>query len=416
MTEVSTAEPTCHLRPASGWLNDPNGLCRIDGEWHVFFQHQPDEPVHRDICWGHASSHDLLRWRHHPVALRPTPGGIDGAGCWSGCVVWDGGVPTAVYSAVRTGAASAVAAIARGDASLDQFVAQPDPVAPPSLPPGLTEARDPFVFEFGGRRYAVQGAGTPGGRAAVLVHTCDQLTRWSAPSVLLDLCQPRAASVAAAQIWECPSLVPVGDRWLLVVSTVRDADTSEPELGVAWMLGELALHEGMPRFEPTCGGPFDVGDAWYAPQLLVADDRILAWGWLRETARSQEQVRDSGWSGLLSLPREVVVTGDRVVMVPASELTGLRAHPLSIEPGEPFAAAAFEVVCTGPATLQADGTQGVSVWGSPQQPARILVDGDTVEAFDTNGSTSTRLVAPATWCVRADLGTVRAHSLAIPAG
>lgn len=42
------------------------------------------------MCWGHASTVDLAAWSHHPVALSPTPGGLDGLGCWSGCLV----VPT----------------------------------------------------------------------------------------------------------------------------------------------------------------------------------------------------------------------------------------------------------------------------------------------------------------------------------
>ena len=54
--------PLLHIHPRSGWLNDPNGLCRIDGTYHVFFQHNPAAPVHADIHWGHVSSTDLLHW------------------------------------------------------------------------------------------------------------------------------------------------------------------------------------------------------------------------------------------------------------------------------------------------------------------------------------------------------------------
>jgi beta-fructofuranosidase len=44
--------PGLHIRPARGWLNDPNGLCRIDGRYHVFFQYNPDAPVHGNIHSG----------------------------------------------------------------------------------------------------------------------------------------------------------------------------------------------------------------------------------------------------------------------------------------------------------------------------------------------------------------------------
>ena len=90
--------PGLHIRPARGWLNDPNGVCRIDGRYHVFFQFNPAAPVHSDVHWGHVSSTDLFTWTEEPIALRPRPGTVDAAGCWSGCVVDDDGVPTALYT------------------------------------------------------------------------------------------------------------------------------------------------------------------------------------------------------------------------------------------------------------------------------------------------------------------------------
>ena len=30
-----------HLMPPVGWLNDPNGLCQMDGIYHAFFQYSP---------------------------------------------------------------------------------------------------------------------------------------------------------------------------------------------------------------------------------------------------------------------------------------------------------------------------------------------------------------------------------------
>lgn len=33
-----------HLMPETGFLNDPNGLCRFDGEYHIFHQYAPEGP------------------------------------------------------------------------------------------------------------------------------------------------------------------------------------------------------------------------------------------------------------------------------------------------------------------------------------------------------------------------------------
>lgn len=40
-----------------------------------FYQHIPDSSDWAwRMCWGHASSADLVNWEHEPIALRPTPG------------------------------------------------------------------------------------------------------------------------------------------------------------------------------------------------------------------------------------------------------------------------------------------------------------------------------------------------------
>ena len=34
-----------HVQPPVGWLNDPNGLCQIGDEYHVFYQYGPFDPT-----------------------------------------------------------------------------------------------------------------------------------------------------------------------------------------------------------------------------------------------------------------------------------------------------------------------------------------------------------------------------------
>ncbi len=66
--------PRYHFLPEANWLNDPNGLIQWGGEYHMFYQYNPNGPFHGTIHWGHAASTDLVRWRHLPVALAPSPG------------------------------------------------------------------------------------------------------------------------------------------------------------------------------------------------------------------------------------------------------------------------------------------------------------------------------------------------------
>ena len=53
-------------------------------------------------CWGHASTRDLVHWKHEPIALQPSAKGRDAAGVWSGCsTVDEHGQPVILYTAVR---------------------------------------------------------------------------------------------------------------------------------------------------------------------------------------------------------------------------------------------------------------------------------------------------------------------------
>jgi len=63
--------PQIHFSPRRGWNNDPNGLVYYDGEYHMFFQHNPFEREWQNMSWGHAVSRDLVHWKELPVALLP---------------------------------------------------------------------------------------------------------------------------------------------------------------------------------------------------------------------------------------------------------------------------------------------------------------------------------------------------------
>ena len=408
--------PALHIRPRFGWLNDPNGLCRIDGTYHVFFQFNPSAPVHRDICWGHVTSTDLVRWQEAPVALQPRPGLIDAAGCWSGCVIDDAGTPTAVYTATPDHAWNAGVTLARSDRSLLAWQQDETPIVPTPDRPGIGEVRDPFVFSFEGKRYALQGAGERFGRPQILLYDCDDLEAWIELDPLLTDDDPVAAAVAAANIWECPNLALVDDRWVLLVSIWRWVDDAHQLAGVRYLVGELVRHPGGLRFQPSSGGVLDEGPAFYAPQLMADGDRTLLWGWSWELGRTADQVAAAGWAGVLTFPRELYVRNGILGSAPAAELAELRTSPLAWEPGAPVGAAAFEIVASGPVTLRlVDGDTDRAVCTS-EGPARILVDGSMVELFAAGVSFTTRgyPTASSAWMVDAAPGDVSIYGLRLP--
>nr|BAA12320.1 endo-inulinase precursor [Talaromyces purpureogenus]BAA12321.1 endo-inulinase precursor [Talaromyces purpureogenus] len=79
LVELAVADdyrPTFHFCPAENWMNEPNGLIKIDSTWHLFYQADPTANVWGNECWGHATSSDLLHWDHLPVAI-PVENGIE---------------------------------------------------------------------------------------------------------------------------------------------------------------------------------------------------------------------------------------------------------------------------------------------------------------------------------------------------
>ena len=63
--------PQFHFSPAKKWMNDPNGLVYHNGIYHLFYQYYPDDIIWGPMHWGHATSTDLIHWKHKKIALFP---------------------------------------------------------------------------------------------------------------------------------------------------------------------------------------------------------------------------------------------------------------------------------------------------------------------------------------------------------
>lgn len=67
----ASRRPSIHFTPQTGWMNDPNGLVYADGNYHLYFQHNPFDVQWENMSWGHAVSRDLLHWEQKDDVLFP---------------------------------------------------------------------------------------------------------------------------------------------------------------------------------------------------------------------------------------------------------------------------------------------------------------------------------------------------------
>jgi len=306
--------PQFHLLPARGWMNDPNGPIFWKNEYHMFFQYNPHAAVWGDMHWAHATSADMIHWKHLPIALAPTPGGYDQDGCFSGSAVDDNGTPTIIYTGV-TSVPPADATLRDAlhnfrevqclatsrDAQLRTWKKLREPILQPPHDPNLTGFRDPFLWRDGKIWYMGIGSGQKEIGGQVLLYESEDLRRWQYLHPLASgkwNGKQTVNPVDSGEMWECPDFFRLGDKHVLFYST---------EGKVIWETGELDPKELI--FHSEKRGQLDYG-TYYAPksQLDAHGNRIL-WGWIPE-ARPESEFSAAGWAGCMSLPRVLSIGPD----------------------------------------------------------------------------------------------------------
>ncbi|MGI5459310.1 glycoside hydrolase family 32 protein [Streptomyces sp. CA-249302] len=359
--------PAVHLRPPRGWINDPNGLVFHDGHYHVFFQHNPHGTRHENVHWGHFRSPDLVHWQLLPLALTPTPGGYDADGCFSGNAVGDGERLVAFYSAHRADRWwQPIAAADSLDGGLS-WTKRPELVVP-EPPSGSTMWRDPYVWRQDGGWRMLVGAALADGRGAAFLYTSDDLEQWTYQGPFLTS-EPEERSRPDTG-WECPQYADFGALGGALI--VSDWSPQDGPRGTQVLTGR-------DRFAAPV--PLDHGPDFYAPALLPAPDgRRLLWGWARE-ARDADWADESGWAGVLTVPRELTLTEDGTLrQEPARELLALRG-PQAVK------SAGLSTAEDGPAELGPVGrcfdlTARLAVSGTGDASLRLVTSADGSERLD----------------------------------
>ena len=299
--------PQYHFLPAHNWMNDPNGPIFYRGRYHMFYQYNPQAAVWGNMNWAHATSPDMIHWTHQPIALSPTPGGPDQDGVFSGSAVLDNGKPTVIYTGVAPPASRADLTLDDGhhkwketqclavaqDDGLRTWKKLPQPVIP-APPPGMqvTGFRDPALWREGEKWMLILGSGTREKGGVILLYSSHDLRSWTYLHPLVEGSpsgKDTANPVESGDMWECPDFFPIGNKHVLLISTMGK---------VRWKVGTYANQ----RFTPEKEGVVDWGSYYAAKTMVDRDGNRILWGWIPET-RPDADLIDAGWAGAMSLPR-----------------------------------------------------------------------------------------------------------------
>lgn len=380
--------PLFHFTAESGWINDPHGVTFRDGRFHLFYQHVPGSLVWAPNChWGHATTPDLFTFEHLPIAIAPGDGDD---GIWTGSLVTDaGGAATIFYTAVNVpdfGIGRVRTAVPVDDSWLEWRKGPVVAKAPADL--HLIAYRDPFVFPDGDRWRMLVGAATDAGIAAAVSYSSTDLSAWRYDGIAARRSTLETSPVWTGALWECPQLVEIDGRHVMVTS-VWDADVLHY---VVYAVGEY--RHGM--FTPQTWGRLSYGDSYYAPTVFSdAAGRPGLLFWLRDISDP-----DAGWAGAHSVPHELRLDGDVLIASPASGLSGYRR---TATPGTTIGLTAdavwnpgtrFQLASAKSTVARIDVRDhvlslavGEKTWRMPYVagPVRVIVDGPIIEVSSRAG-------------------------------
>lgn len=304
--------PQIHFSPEANWMNDPNGMVYLDGEYHLFYQYYPDSTIWGPMHWGHAISKDLIHWEHLPTALFPDSLGM----IFSGSAVIDKentsglgkvGIPPMVaiftYHNMNAEKAGKTDFQTQGLAySLDKGRSWTKYENNPIVKnPGIRDFRDPKVFWN-------QQAGIWN----MILAVADHVNIYSSPNLIEWKLESEFGFGVGSHngVWECPDLFPcqiegtTETKWVMLVSVGSGAPNGGS--GTQYFVGDFDGYTF--EYNEIKTKWLDYGKDNYAgvtwADIPEKDGRRIFIGWMNNWQYAN-QIPTSIWRGACTIPRSL---------------------------------------------------------------------------------------------------------------
>ncbi|KAJ7966419.1 Beta-fructofuranosidase, insoluble isoenzyme like [Quillaja saponaria] len=318
-----------HFQPPKNWMNDPNGPMFYLGVYHLFYQYNPYGAEWGNMVWAHSISYDLVNWIHLDHAIYPT-GPFDINGCWSGSTtILPGGKPVILYTGIDA-KNHQVQNLAEPrnltDPLLRERVKSPhNPLMTPGDDIDPKFYRDPATAWQGPDNiwHVIVGSQIKGQGAAILYRSKD-FVNWTRSKHPLH-------SSANTNMLGCPDFYPLDTKSSEGKHVLKASFNSHDY----YILGDYIARTD--KFSVTTDFTSDLQydyGKFYASKTFLdsSTKRRILWVWVKESD-SESDDNSKGWSGLQSIPRNVVLgkTGRQLVQWPIKEIENLRTRNVSFQ-------------------------------------------------------------------------------------
>jgi beta-fructofuranosidase len=301
--------PIYHYVNPEGSLNDPNGLCFWQGNWHLFYQAYPPEFPRQH--WGHAVSKDLIHWEDLPLAIYPGPE----RACFSGSAYVEDDRVIAFYHGTEVGS---MAAVSSDPLLLNWEKVSGGAVIPIDHPSGFPlpySVYDPCIWKKDSVYYALlagrvnEGPGNKPVPTAYLFRSLD-LEHWQYMHPFVE--DDRFTLIG--DDYACPYFWPIGKRYILPFYSHMS--------GGQYLLGDYDT--GRQKFVVTNHGNFNFGPSdpsgVHAPSATPDGNEGVIIIFNMNPGMATE-----GWNQIMTLPRRLtLISADEIGIEPAGDIESLR--------------------------------------------------------------------------------------------
>ena len=306
---MNNPKPIFHITGEKGWINDPNGLVKFKGKYHVFYQHHPYSNEWGPMHWGHVVSDDLLTWTYLPYALVPGDE-FDKDGCFSGSSLVVGDTLYVVYTGYTYNEdPEKIIQIQCLASSKDgiHFVKHGVIVGEKELPKEykLCDFRDPHLTVKDGEYHLYVAAKKKDGNGSIVLFKSKDLHNWEFVNDVLP-------HDSEGQMIEC---VGYHDDLGLIIYSEQEFPKDNPHcLNISSCEYELGHVNKEGKFVPKSPKTLiDYGFDFYAPQIMNYDHYLI--GWMDMWDRNHPSAK-YGFAGMLTVPRKITVKNGKMLQKP----------------------------------------------------------------------------------------------------